>query len=59
MRISTKSVGDAFRFDIAEERRRAENDMILALLSKMRPIENEHRSMGERVAALEARLPWE
>ncbi len=56
MRAHAGRVSDSLRLDIAAEQQRAENDMVMALFSKMRRIDEQHRSMQDRLAAIEERL---
>lgn len=56
LRAHAGKMSDSLGLDIAVERQRAENEMIMALFSKMRRIEGEHQSIKDRLAAIEARL---
>ena len=57
MRAHAKKVSGSLRLDVVAEQQRAENDMVMALFSKMRRIEEQHRSFQERLTAIEERLP--
>ena len=59
MRAQAGKVSGSLGLDIAAEQQRAENEMIMALFSKMRRIGSEHQSIKERLAAIEARLAHE
>lgn len=56
MRAHAGKLSESLGLDIAVERQRAENDMVMALFSKMRRIDEQHRSIKERLAAIEERL---
>ena len=56
MRAHAGKVSGSLRLDIAAEQQRAENEMIMALFTKMWRIEGEHQSIKDRLVAIEARL---